>query len=294
LEEVRPELRGQSIEYEQGVVSGDYFQAMGIPLLAGRSFSSSDGPESGLVVIVSADLGRILWGSLDPLGRRVNLFDNKSRKQVPATVVGVVGGIRQRGLDVQPNPALYRPLSQAEAMGQLVVVVKGQNPERFATAVRQLARELDRAVIVGNVQTFDEILRRHTAAPRFLAILLGSFAAFAVLLAAIGIYGVLSYGVSLRTQEIGIRMALGARPGAVLLMTLISGLKFAGVGLALGLVAAFWLSRFMKTLLFEVSTTDPLVYAGIAFFVGAVAVLACWIPARRAARVDPIVALRYE
>ncbi|MGH9817683.1 MAG: FtsX-like permease family protein, partial [Candidatus Acidiferrales bacterium] len=294
LEGIRPDALDYTIQYEQGIVSGDYFRAMRIPLLAGRTFTSSDGAASAPVVIISADFAQKLWGDADPLGRRVGLYDRVARKRDWATVVGMVGGIRHRGLDVQPNPAMYRPLAQAGNWSSIVVVLRGKNPQQFAPAVRQMAREMDRAVIVEKARTFDDILRARTAAPRFLAVLLGSFAVFALLLAAVGIYGVLSYAVSQRRREIGIRMALGARPGEVLWMTVRGGMVFAVTGIAIGLGAALWLSRFMKTLLFEVSVADPVVYAGIAVFLASVALLACWIPARRAARVDPMVALRYE
>ncbi|MGH9794518.1 MAG: ABC transporter permease [Candidatus Acidiferrales bacterium] len=292
--EVRPELQGQSITYEQGIVSGDYFRTMGIPLVKGRYFTPEDGAATSLVVIVSEDLARHLWGDADPLGRRVGLYDRSADKSNWATVVGVVGAIRHRGLDLQTNPTLYRLLPQAAAMGNPVLVLRGEQPERFAPAVREIARQLDAAVIVNRARPLNEILRAHTAAPRFLAVLLGSFALFALLLAAVGIYGVLSYAVSQRRQEIGIRMALGARPGEVMWMTVRGGMVFAVTGIVIGLGVALWLSRFMKTLLFEVSVADPAVYTGIAIFLAAIALLACWIPARRAARVDPMVALRYE
>jgi len=295
LEDVRPELRGQKITYEQGVISGDYFQAMRISVLAGRTFTSTSADAGGPpVVMVSADLARNLWGDADAVGKRVSLWDRRTQKSAWATVIGVTGGIHHRGLSLQTNPTLYRFLPHTSGMGQFTVILHGENPAQFAPTVRQLARQLDRAVIVTGTRTFDQIFREHVAEPRFLALLLTSFATVAVLLAAVGIYGVLSYAVGQRRQEIGIRMALGARPAEVLRMTVAAGMKWTLAGLAVGLVAALWLSRFIKTQLFEVSVTDPMVYTGIALFLGAIALLACWIPARRAARVDPMVALRHE
>ncbi len=288
-ESALPEMQGKKIEYQQGVVGGDYFRVMGVPLKAGRFFSRSDGAGGSPSVIVSESLARSLWGEGNPLGRELSDRDTPG-----ARVVGVVGDVRHFGPEAQPVHTLYRLLAQREAFGGMLVVLASGDSAALVTAIRESVRALDRSVIVQRAQMMDELLESRTAAPRFLAVLLGGFAAFALLLAAIGIYGVLSYAVSQRRQEIGIRMALGARPGEVLWMTVRGGMVFAATGIAIGLAAALWLSRFMQTLLFEVSVADPMVYAGIAVFLAGVALLACWIPARRAARVDPMVALRYE
>jgi putative ABC transport system permease protein len=238
---------------------------------------------------VSESLARTLWGSADPLGRQVS--DNQIRG---ARVVGVVGDVRHFGPETPFVQHLYRPLAQREAWGGTLVILADAEPSRLVPAIRESVRALDRAVVVQRARTMEEFLESRTAAPRFLAVLLGSLGGMALLLASLGIYGVLAYTVGQRTREIGIRMALGAQPAEVLWMVVQSGMKLVGAGMAVGLGAALVLSQYMRTLLFEVSPSDPLTYASVAVLLTAVALLACALPARRAMRVDPIVALRYE
>ncbi len=284
-----PEMRGKTIEYQQGVVGGDYFRVMGIPLKAGRFFDARDEAPGAASVIVSESLARTIWGAADPLGRKVSDGETKG-----ARVVGVVGNVRHFGPDTPLVQTLYRPLAQREAWGGTLVVLAEHDPANLVPAIRESVRSLDPAAVFQRAQAMEELLQSRTAAPRFLALLLGSFSGVALVLASLGIYGVLAYSVSQRTREIGVRIALGAPPSGVLRMVVRNAMALAGIGVLIGLAAALALSRFLREQLFEVSPTDPLAYGGVALLLVAVALLACWIPARRASRVDPMVALRYE
>jgi len=285
----RPEMKGKTFEYQQGVVAGDYFRVMGIPLKAGRYFDDSDSAPGARTVIVSELLARTIWGGADPIGRLVSDEQTKN-----ARVVGVVGNVRHFSFDTQFVQTLYRPLTQRQAWGVTLVVLADRDPAKLVPAIRQGMRGLDSSVILRQANTMDEVLQRRTAAARFLAALLGSFGSVALLLAVCGIYSVLAYSVSQRTREIGVRVALGAQSGALLRMVIRNGMTLAAAGIAIGLAGAIALSRFLRGQLYEVSPTDPWIYAAVVVLLGTAALLACWIPARRAARVDPMVALRYE
>lgn len=292
LQKFPPEKADTKIEYQAGVVFGDYFRAMGIPLRAGRWFAPAAGGENAPAeVLVSEKFAAEIWGKENPVGQRVNIGGQKPRW---AEVVGVVGDVKHSGLDAKINPTLYSPFGVRESWGGTLVVRSRQNPAPLIAAVRQAVRELDRNVVIQRVRTYDDYFAEQTAAPRFLAVLLGSFAGLATLLAMVGTYGVLAYAVGQRTQEIGIRLALGGTPSSVLWMVLRNGMGLVAVGVLLGSGAAFWLSRYLRTLLFEVNTASPLTYAAVASSLLAAALLACYLPARRAAKTDPMVALRYE
>jgi putative ABC transport system permease protein len=284
-----PEMKGKTVEYQQGVIGGDYFRVMGIPLKAGRFFDERDAAPGAASVIVSESLARTLWGDADPLGHQVS--DGQTRG---ARIVGVVGNVRHFGLDAQPVQTLYRPLAQREAWGGTLVVLTEPNASSLISSIRESVREVDRAVVFQWARTMEEFLASRTAAPRFLAVLLGAFGGVALVLASLGIYGVLACSVSQRTREIGVRIALGAAPGAVLRMVVRNGMVLAGIGVCIGLAEAFGLSRFLREQLFEVSPVDPFTYGAVALFLLGVALLSCWVPARRAAHVDPMVALRFE
>ncbi len=284
-----PEMMGKTIEYQQGVIGGDYFRVMGIPLKAGRTFDARDTAAGAASVIISESLAQTLWGDADPLGRQ--LSDGETHG---AQVVGVVGNVRQFGLDTQAVRTLYRPLAQRIAWGGTLVVLADQNTASLIPAIREHVRAADSSVVFQRARTMEELLQSGTAAPRFLAILLGSFGGVALVLASLGIYGVLAYTVSQRTREIGVRMALGAAPGSVLRMVIHKGMALAGIGMGVGLAGAFGLSQFLRKQLYEVKPTDPFIYAAVALLLLGVALLACWIPARRAARVEPMAALRNE
>jgi putative ABC transport system permease protein len=271
------------------VVSPGFFQTMHIPVLRGRDFRDADGPGAPPVVIVSQVTARRFWGDSDPLGRTLHRQGDPTH---PFTVVGVVGDVRHTTLD-QESPAIYYPLGPR--VGVMDVVVRTEpRPETMLPAIRQRIHELDPALPVSTVRTMDEWVSNNAAQPRLNAILLAVFAGVAMLIAAIGIYGVLAYSVNQRTREIGLRMALGAPRGQVLRLIVREGMTVGAIGIVAGIVAALALSRVLASLVFDVPVRDPLTYAAVAAALALVALAACVIPARKASRVDPMVALRCD
>jgi putative ABC transport system permease protein len=275
-------------------ISNGYFQTMGIPLVAGRFFEDSDGPQSTPVAIINELLARE-WRGESPIGKRFKLGIPDAQW---ITVVGVVTDVRQMGMDVPVNSEMYVPYRQIASHPwfsprDLVIRTSGE-PTELAAAVRREIHAVDPDQAISNVATMEEVLIRETGSRRLGMILLSSFAGLALLLTALGIYGVLSFFVTQQTKEIGVRLALGAQLGDILGLVFKKGMVWTAVGIAIGLAAAFGLSRLMTSLLFGVSATDPLTFAAIAFILTAVALLACFVPARRAAKVDALVALRYE
>ncbi|MCI0387295.1 MAG: ABC transporter permease [Acidobacteria bacterium] len=273
------------------VVTTDYFNAMDIGLLKGRPFTDHDNAQATPVIIVSETFARRMFPNEDPLGKRIRSWrdENKLRE-----IVGVVRDVKYGGLDDDPSSLVYIPHRQ-DSWGSLTMIVRTVGDPAAATnAVRQAFRAVDKESPISNVQTLQKVLADSTARQRFGVWLLGLFASLALSLAGVGIYGVMSYSVAQRAQEIGVRMALGAGTGDVLKLVLWRGLTLTLPGIAIGLLAAFALTRLMKSLLFGVSATDPLTFAVIALLLAIVALVACWIPARRAAKVDPLVALRSE
>jgi putative ABC transport system permease protein len=275
-------------------ISPEYFQTMRMPMRDGRPFTSQDGAETPQVVIINETLARRLFPNENPIGHRLLMG------KPPRTLVGVVGDMRNRSLDRDVSPEIFAPQAQNPNLGSNLVVRAASdqnNPaglSSLAAAIRSQAQAIDPNEPINQVISMDERLSNSVAMRRFQTLLLGVFAAVAFVIAAVGIYGVISYAVSQRTQEIGIRMALGAQSSDVLRMVIMQGIRLALVGVALGLAAAFALTRFMRNLLFEVSATDPATFALIAFLLVAVALIASYIPARRAAEVDPLQALRDE
>jgi putative ABC transport system permease protein len=209
-------------------------------------------------------------------------------------IVGVVGDVKYTGLETEPEPAYYTPLTQNVWGAAYLVVRASMSPASLTPAIREQIWELDRDIPVANLATMDQLLAQSVAQPRFRTLLLGSFAALALALASVGVYGVISYSVTQRTHEIGIRMALGAQAVDVSKLVIREGMALGLVGVAIGLSASFALTRLIESLLFQVSTTDFSVFAGVATLLIAVSVVACWVPARRASRVDPMAALRCE
>jgi len=277
------------------VVSPHYFQAMGIKLLRGRDFDERlDRVDTPAVVVINETMARHLWPGEDPLGKRVTPGSPDSPDDW-CQVVGVVKDVRQFELSADPKPQMYLLYAQADFFAPRHLVVNTSvEPLGLASAVRKTVWEVDRDQPVSNVSTMEEVLSESIARQRFSTLLLGVFAGVALVLAAVGLYGVMSYTVAQRTREIGLRMALGAQRGDVLRMVVGQGLKLVLVGVAVGLAAAFALTRVMSSLLFGVSATDPATLTAISLLLVAVAALASYIPARRATKVDPLIALRYE
>jgi predicted permease len=273
------------------VVSPGFFNAMRIPLMRGREFLDSDlSATAPRVVIVSQATAQKFWGDTDPLGRMLHRQGDPARDY---TVVGVVGDVRQRALQLE-TPAIYYPSFNLAARMDLVIRTEAPSPSSILPAVRQKLRELDPSLPISTVRTMDEWVSNSAAQPRLNAVLLVVFGVVALLIAATGIYGVLAYSVNQRTQEIGLRMALGAPGGRVLRLILREGMIVAAIGIGAGVVGALVVGRALASLVFDVTVRDPLTFVLVSVSLGAVALLACVIPARRASRVDPIVALRCE
>jgi putative ABC transport system permease protein len=278
-----------SVPIDWRLVSPGYFKAMGIPLLRGREFTDADGPEAPTVVIASQAAARRLWGDADPIGRTVH----RPTQTQQFTVVGVVGDVRSSALN-QESPALYYPLPwRASPLVDIAVRTTG-DPAALVPTLRAKVHELDAELALANIRTMDQWIANNAAQPRLNAVLLGVFAAAALLIAAIGIYGVLAYSVTHRTREIGVRMALGATPRGVMRLVVGQGMTVVSIGLGLGLFGGLALGRAVSSLVYGVTVRDPLTYAAVSVVLGSVALAACVLPARRAARVDPIVALRCE
>jgi predicted permease len=290
-----PDGPAQNVDY-WNVVGNDYFKTMKIRLLEGRTFEpQDDNPNAMPVVIVNQALAKRFWTG-SPIGRRVN--PGFADPKVWCTIVGVVEDTKNAGMDKPTGPELYFQVRQAanQFLGANVsFVVRAANDSvPLESSIRNAVRELDATLPVYNLWSMDEVVSKSVVQPRFLALLLATFSGIALFLAAIGIYGVMAYSVAQRTQEIGVRMALGARPHHVLRLVLRQSLFMLVTGTVIGLAGAFAVTRLMRTLLFEITATDPVTYISVIGLLVVVALLASYIPARRAAKVDPLVALRYE
>lgn len=284
---------GKSITADYATVSPDYFHVMRIPLLRGRFFSVQDSPSSPKVAIISATLARRYFANQNPLGRQMK-FGFPPNTDVSRDIVGIVGDVRDESLGTQPGPMMYVPFAQAPLYGGEVVVRSSLSSANVSASIRQATHAIDKNLPVTDIASFPDMLGKSISQERFRTFLLGSFAALALVLAAVGIFGVISYSAAQRTHEIGVRMALGAQPRDVLRLILGQGTKLALFGLGIGIVAALLLTRLMATMLYRISATDPLTFIAVAILLLGVALLACYIPARRATKVDPMVALRYE
>jgi putative ABC transport system permease protein len=284
------------------LVSEDYFATMNIPLVKGRYFDARDTEANGLVVIIDEAMARKYWPNEDPVGKRITFESNpdpnnpNARQSIWREVVGAVGHVRNEGLEGESRAQYYVPYGSGNATTPNLFVALRTNadPSALAPAVRGAIAGVDRDLPVFRVTTMEKMVADSLTQRRFSMFLFGVFAALALALAVVGLYGVMSYAVAQRTHEIGLRMALGAQGRDVLRMVVGQGMALVGIGLAIGLAGAFGLTRLMSSLLYEVSATDPLTYAGIALLLATVALVAALIPARRATKVDPMVALRYE
>jgi putative ABC transport system permease protein len=279
-------------------ITPNYFRALGIRLLRGRAFTWADDQNAPLVAIIDETFANTWFANQDPIGKRIMINAGHPPPGGPplqwSTIVGVANHVKNYGVDQESRVEVYVPFMQS-TLTQATLVVRG--PADAATkgqAMRQAVREADPSLPVFTIRTMEEYFERTLTSKRLLMLVLALFAGVALTLAAVGIYGVMSYGVAQRTSEIGIRMALGAHPRDVLRLVVGEGMLLTIGGLGLGLAAAYWLTRLMTRMLFGVSATDAATFTVVAALLAVVAFLATWIPARRAARVDPLIALRYE
>jgi putative ABC transport system permease protein len=289
--ERRPVPPGQERQIDFRRASRDYFRAMNIPLLAGRMFELSDDarPESPAVALLNQAAVKKFFPGEDPLGQRIQMGGGSW-----FTIVGVVGNVRHLGLATEPRPEAYMHTLQGPLNNPQLVVRMAGDASAAISSIRGVIRAADANIIISRVSTMEDVRYASLAGPRFNTILFGVFAVLALALGLVGIYGVMAYTVTQRRHEIGIRMALGAQPRDVLRMVVGHGMKLAGAGAAIGLAVALGVTRVMRALLYETSPTDPLTFAVVVALLVAVALLACIVPARRATRVDPLIALRYE
>jgi putative ABC transport system permease protein len=274
-------------------ISPDYFRALGTPFGEGRAFTERDDAGSPGVVIISKALARNLFPNESAVGKRLQLI-NPEQSNEWREIVGVAGDVRYNGLTDTDALTIYTPFAQTPFLWNYLMIRTDGLPETVTQSVRQAVGSVDATVEAADFRKMDQLISQSVAQPRFYTILFGSFAFLALALAAVGIYGLMAYAVAQRTHEIGVRMALGASRGDVLRMVIKQGMTLAFAGVALGLLAAFGLTRLMGNLLFDVRATDPMTFVIISMMLIGVALLACFIPARRATKVDPIVALRYE
>ena len=291
--EGRPEAAsGEDISTEVRVTSGDYFRAMNIPLLRGRLYNEQEMTESRHVIVINEAMARTHFPNEDPLGRRITV--TMSENPVPSEIIGIVGDSKHEGLDKEARPTVFWPHPELSYRAMTIVARTAGDPLALAQAAQREIQAIDPNQPVSTIRTMEQWLAESVARARFNTLLLGLFAALAFVLAAVGIFGVMSYTVTQRTHEIGLRMALGAQSRDVLLLIVGQGLTLTLVGVGLGLAGAYALTRLLASLLFGVTATDPVTYGVVAALLLAVALLACYIPARRATKVDPMEALRYE
>jgi putative ABC transport system permease protein len=269
----------------------DYFRTMSIPIVKGRGFTEQDHVDAPTVVIINESFERLYFPNEDPIGKRVISPANDG---IPMTIVGVVGDVRNDGPEDEPKPEFYYSYFQNRLSAMVMAIRTSAEPAGLIPAVRREIWSEDKDLPLANISTLEQLLSKTTAQRRFNLLLLGLYSGLALVLAVVGIYGVVSYAVSQRTHEIGVRMALGAQQGDVRKLVIRQGMFPVVAGIAIGLSGALALTRLMKSLLFGVSTTDPLTFVGLSLLLIVVALVACWIPARRATKVDPLLALRYE
>jgi len=292
--EDHPKPRGEEISVDLYIASPGYVRAMAIPLIKGRELAGQDTDTTPNVALINQTMAEQLWPSEDPLGKRIKFPGSDKNPQPWRTIVGVVGDVNQYALDRKPPMQMYLPQAQFPTSTMSLVVRTAAEPTGPITAIRDEIRAMDPDQAVFNIATMGSLMSDSISLRRFSMLLLMIFAAVALALAAIGIYGVISFAVTQRTHEIGIRVALGAGSTDILKLVVVRGMILTISGVAIGLVAAAGLTHFLQTLLFSVSATDPATFIVISVLLTGVALVACLVPARRAAKVDPMVALRYE
>ncbi|HEX7832899.1 MAG TPA: FtsX-like permease family protein, partial [Thermoanaerobaculia bacterium] len=284
----QPESEGPRDEVRIRPVSANYFDVLGMPMLRGRAFTRDDRNGAPPVVVINEALAKRYFPNENPVGRKINFW------RTERTIAGVVKGERFGGPQQPAEPALYAPIAQLPMSEVTLIVRASRDPYAITSAVRGSLRSLDGDIALYDIATLDAALVRTVSTPRFQAVLIASFGAIALLLAAIGLYALIAYQVQQRTNEIGVRIALGATKNEIAGLILRRAAALALTGIAAGLIGAFLTGRFLKALLFEISTTDPAIYIAVPLLLIAVAIIASYVPARRAMRVDPAVALRYE
>ncbi|UFP95675.1 ABC transporter permease [Gloeobacter morelensis] len=292
VREQPPKPAGQGDAAGYNSVDPAYFRTMGIPLIRGRAFTDADNEKAPKVALISQATARRFFKNADPIGKHLRL--DSSSGAGDREIVGIVGDVHHDDLASESRADIYAPYQQAPLPFMTVVARTAGNPAALGDALRRAVAEVDPAQPVGTIRTAEQYLSDSTAQPRFNTVLLGAFAAAALVLAAVGLYGVMAYSVTQRTHEIGVRLALGARPRDILQMVVGQGMGLALLGVGLGLAVTFALARLLSGLLFGVEAIDPLTFGAVAALLASVALLASYVPARRATRVDPMIALRYE
>jgi len=288
--EDRPAISREDRMATRTVITPDYFRALGIPLLSGRNFNEQDVKAAKPVIIIDQSMAQAVWPDQEPIGQQMTLAGEKN----PREVIGVVGRVKHWKLEIDPINVSYVPYLQAYSVPTTLVLRTTSDPMSVLAAVRDEVQAIDKELPLFSIKTMQQRVDESLAERRFTGFLLGAFAALALLLAAVGIYGVMSYSVTQRTHEIGIRMALGAQQNDVLKLVVGQGMLLALGGVVVGLGAAFFLTRLMSSLLYGVSATDTTTFAVLSLILTGVALGASYVPARRATKVDPVVALRYE
>jgi putative ABC transport system permease protein len=290
--EGRPRPSGEPPEVGYRTASRDYFAALEVPIVAGRAFTDQDTATSATTVIVNKALVERFLADRDPIGQRIRIGPNP--KAPWRTIVGVIGDMRQSGPEAPVQPELYLPIAQ-DVYADLTLAIRTQSdPMALATTLRDLVHALDPQLAVIGTTTMERIIEQHVASRRLLMILLAVFAGVALTLALVGIYGVMGHAVSQRTNEIGVRMALGAQRGEIVAMVLREGARLGLTGLAFGVAIALGVTRWFESQLFGVTPTDASTYVAVVALMLAVGLIACYLPARRAARVDPLTAIRAD
>lgn len=272
-------------------VGAGYFETIGVPVKRGRTFTTDDNEDAPLVAAVNDSMARAFWPSADPIGQRVSFSENKWR-----TIVGIVGDVHHQGLDTEARPEMYIPYAQAPNVEArpTIVLRTSIDPLSIALPLRQAVAEIDRAVPIDRITTMKDLISNSAGQPRFRTVVILTFSVLALFIASIGLYGAMSYVVSQRTREFGIRMALGATRGAVMYLVLRQAAKLVGIGIALGLTGAVLLSQTMAKLLYGFAPLDGLTLAGVTTLLAVVAIAAVYFPARKAAKFDPMESLRYD